>query len=557
MFSSRLRSRPLFLGLACAVALSACSEETVFVDPPKYNPPPDSVSNFVGYLKSSTKKTACGNCHVGTQSQWVESGHAQAWAGLQLAGAGVQASCYGCHGVSQNGNRITVAAGINFANDTTYHDVQCESCHGPGRAHIDDPNNSNVPLARANVTTGYAPASGVGVSTGLDLDASCASCHGQASHGISLAEEWQASGHGRIQTSPAGNTASGCNTCHDGKAFIRSLNGNVDPNYVERTNTTPGQQQYFPVTCTACHDPHGSANGKMLRLPIDQPDLTTNLCMRCHNRGARPSGSFTNGSRGAHSAQGPIVAGDGFGYIPAGFVFDAANPAATAHNSDRNPKLCAGCHVIGYSVTDGGVTFSYEGHEFLAIPCTQANGLPSSTQTCGYTTAERRFTDCASSGCHTSADAARSQFVALRTSIQASVNTIFQNLDGSVNPSAGNAATVTAADGGLLAEIFRQQQAGTIAATDAFLGTDNKVSPAEGALYNVYTLSETLYSHQDGSKGTHNPAFYKALLAANILELEARYPTLPRLAPAERQRLEQDLRSAGATYDPRAKVAMR
>ena len=143
-------------------------------------------------------------------------------------------------------------------------------------------------------------------------------------------------------------------------------------NYIERDSTS-GQYQYLAVTCTSCHDPHGSPNPSMLRLPIDVPDLQSNLCMSCHNRGTEPAASFSNGDRGAHASQGPILIGVGAGYSPAGFAFDTVQAYGT-HASGANPRLCAGCHVNSFSATSGGVTVEYSGHQFLPIPCVDGAG---------------------------------------------------------------------------------------------------------------------------------------------------------------------------------------
>ena len=56
-----------------------------------------------------------------------------------------------------------------------------------------------------------------------------------------------------------------------------------------------------------------------------------------------------------------------------------------------------------YEVTDavtGDFVFNVTGHRFLAIPCVDANDLPTEEQSCGKTVGERNFASCTTSGCH-------------------------------------------------------------------------------------------------------------------------------------------------------------
>ena len=136
-----MRPRPVstrrllaLLGLARLVSSACTDEKIVYRDP--FNPPPDAESGFVGYFTSSDKSTTCGNCHVDHQNKWIGTKHSDAYASLVNSG-GAQDFCYGCHTVSENGNQVSGAAGWNVVQDTAYHDVQCESCHGPGVNHIE------------------------------------------------------------------------------------------------------------------------------------------------------------------------------------------------------------------------------------------------------------------------------------------------------------------------------------------------------------------------------------------------------------------------------------
>ncbi|HSE26725.1 MAG TPA: cytochrome c3 family protein [Gemmatimonadales bacterium] len=534
------------LGLVAAVGfLGACTDEEIVyrnVNQP-FNPPPDEASGFLGYYTADEQQTTCGNCHVGTHSQWLTSGHTGAWAALVQAGQEGNPDCQVCHAVSGNGNATTGDVGILAVNDAAYYDVQCESCHGPGFDHVQEPDNpANLPLARADVTVDP------GTGRVLDIDASCASCHG-VSHGPrSLAGDWLISGHAALNTSPASNPS--CRGCHEGRAVMLRFQGQTS-NYIERDSLT-GQYQYLSITCTSCHDPHGSPNSAMLRAPIESPDLQTNLCMSCHNRGTAPAASFSNGDRGAHASQGPILVGMGAGYIPAGFAFDTVQAYGT-HASGANPRLCAGCHVNAF---EGTAEVEYSGHEFLPIPCIDANGDITDDQECGYGPTERSWAACTAAGCHGDNVVASTAFNNQRQVVQNLIDIIWINND--VNAPGGSRPMVSAGDGGYLGEIFATdptqftKEAGT--EPDPYV-----LTPAEGAIFNAQMLAEVLYDHQDGSKGIHNPFYYEALLAATIAELEDTYGFLQiRTEPAIRQLIDKALSRPGVTYVRRSnRVASR
>jgi predicted CXXCH cytochrome family protein len=536
------------LGLVAAVGfLGACTdEEIVYRDREPFNPPPDAASGFLGYYTASDQQTTCGNCHVGTHSQWKNtSGHSGAWAALVAIGQDDNPACQVCHGVSEYGNAATAPSGISVVNDPAYQDVQCENCHGAGFDHVQTPDNrDNWPLARADVTVDP------GTGRVLDTDASCASCHGSSHGPRSLAGDWLLSGHSFVNAEPA-SRGSSCNNCHDGKIAIVRYSGQTS-NYVERDSTT-GQYQYLSIGCTSCHDPHGSPYPKMLRRAVDSPSLEDNLCMTCHNRSAQVSASHYNGNRGAHAAQGRILLGEGAGYSPAGFAFDTVQAYGT-HASGRNPKLCAGCHVVAFSASSGGVDVDYSGHEFLPIPCVDASGAITDDQSCGYGPTERSWAACTAAGCHGDNIVASTAYNTQRQAVQDLIDVIWINNDGTAG--GFDRPTVTAGDGGYLAQILATAPAEftrETSPTPAFL------SPAEGALYNAQMLAEDLYDHNDGSKGIHNPFYYEALLGATIAELEDTYGFLQiRSEPAIRALIDKALSRPGVTYIRRSnRVASR
>ena len=464
--------------------LAGCgSSEVVYRDRPPFNAAPDTGSGLLGYYTVSTKQTTCGNCHAGHQADWSTTKHAGAFATLVASGRATPA-CYQCHTLNEHGNGLTKASGWNVKSDSGYQDVQCESCHGPGAKHVAlTENRANWPLARLTL---------------FNASASCASCH----TGIHtpFAEEWATSGHAKLETAPINNTTSNCKNCHEGKTALASWG--VVTNYQERDSAAVKS----PHTCAVCHNPHGSTNSHQLRYPINTPDPDQNLCMKCHlNRGEPTATSST-----PHGAAGYVLLGVA-GYRPAGVSIDT-QVVLTTHASIANPKLCAGCHVVAFDVTDpatGGFVFHSTGHSFRPLPCVDATGKPTGQTDCAYNTTERTFKTCTTSGCHGTAAVAASLLSSQRATIAAMADVIWLDLNHN--------QTIDAApvDGGYLAIIKRDRP--------TELSTTTVLTPARGAQFNVLLFAERGYGHGDNSFTVHNPFLARALLAANITELRATY----------------------------------
>lgn len=530
MLRLRLPWRPsvVLAGLLAVVAIACTTEKLVFRDP--FNPPPDANGKFLGYFTVANKQTTCGNCHVNHQAQWVTTKHASAWADLQNSGH-AQPFCNNCHTVSQNGNLATAPAGYAAVPDSVYQDVQCESCHGAGLTHVQTPDNHDTwPIAHVDLA---------------DSVASCAGCHN--GNFDPFFEQWSQSKHADSAGNALPASEPSCVGCHRGQDALARLSGNAPTNYVELNGA-----KSLTITCAVCHDPHGSPFEGQLRAPINSTDRTVNLCTQCHFRNTTPSSSFTNStatvvSRGAHAAQGGVFFGEGAGYIPVGFVYDT-NQVFTSHASPTaNPRLCAGCHVSRFTVTDssGNVQFQSVGHLFLPIPCVDAQGVPNAGD-CAFTTAARNWSACTNSGCHASQDVAQSLFTNERQTIANLVNQLWTD-DGVISPTTGEPYIDPATDTGLLPTLVASNPTDPVTGKKAFDGTDNYISPAEGALFNAMMLSENLYSHKDGSFGVHNPFYYEALLAASIQSVQTTY-SLPDVSPKVQALMRRALSRPGVSY---------
>jgi DmsE family decaheme c-type cytochrome len=207
----------------------------------------------------------------------------------------------------------------------------CESCHGPGSQHIEDPSGS--PLVRF---TGAAP---------QVENAACTSCHNRREHAL-----WEGSQHesrdltcatchsvhnfksetaqlrarteqdvcsqchrdkiAKIDRSghmPVREGKMQCSTCHNphGSTNVRLLaRGDSAGEFCASCHADkrgPYLWEHAPVRdgCTTCHDPHGSSNERML---VSKPPI---LCQRCHIATRHPSTIYDAGLIG--SAASPSV----------------------------------------------------------------------------------------------------------------------------------------------------------------------------------------------------------------------------------------------------------
>jgi len=87
----------------------------------------------------------CARCHQPFEESWKTSHHAGAFSTLVAAGKSADPECVGCHTVGFR------EAGGFFSAETTPEltNVQCEACHGPGRAHMSDFSSPMKPVTEA------------------------------------------------------------------------------------------------------------------------------------------------------------------------------------------------------------------------------------------------------------------------------------------------------------------------------------------------------------------------------------------------------------------------
>ena len=527
---------PIVAALAGGGVITACTDTkydttVVEVERPVFNQPADSVNGFLGLYNVADDQTTCGNCHADYQGTWVQTKHATAWADLEASGH-ANDSCRPCHTVSELGNALEEPAGWSTTQDTTYHNVQCESCHGPGRTHLESVLSGNVikPLASIAVDT-------LGTN-------GCAGCHQQAHH--PFLEEWKVSKHGfGGDAYIAEGSRDPCKQCHEGRAAIRVPMSGLDPrptqtggDMTEFVESTP-DDNYQPIVCAVCHDPHDATNEGQLRAPLEESSREQ-LCVRCHSRESEPEPGVAT-RRGPHAAQGAVVVDEEAGWLPPTWPYTGR---VVGSHTTANPRQCAACHVAGFTINAAdSTTFikNYVGHTFQAAACIDAStGEPIVGGECEVT--QRDFRACATSGCHGSADAARTAFVVVQKRMDVLTDILWTD-DGD--------AVLERTDGGLLPQILGQAiDAGNLNEINLY-DNNPEVTPAEGALYNAqlaatsnrpYWLSFTVSGqksctpqatcnsqngsnsgHMSSAEGVHNPFLLEALLLESIDYLRTYY----------------------------------
>ncbi len=237
-----------------------------------------------------------------TPSQATPSAHAAGYAGSD--------ACVVCHTDQETSLKGTAhAQAQNPRSPAAAHG--CESCHGPGQAHVDDEAKGHIQKFAQLTPT--------------DVNGTCLTCHNRGEHA-----GWEGSAHERRNLS-----CTTCHSVHNPKSFTHQLvKGNETQLCVTchrvQVAKTERAVAHMPVregkmACTSCHNPHGSiSNVKALKTGSSVAEL----CTSCHTE-----------------MRGPVL----WEHVP---VRENCATCHDPHGSSndrmlvvRMPFLCQRCHV--------------------------------------------------------------------------------------------------------------------------------------------------------------------------------------------------------------------
>ncbi len=190
----------------------------------------------------------------------------------------------------------------------------------------------------------------------------CTKCHTEKTTGPTV--------HGAVEL--------GCNACHDvsqeddrTSVFLTSQ-GN-DLCFTCHDDKRPNPAMLFshaPVRkeqCVLCHDPHSSANPRLLRRPTDNLEPGKNLCLGCHNNIAT---QINKSKRHAAVETGCSTCHETHKSEPAG------TPQGVFHLTRPQPELCLDCH----DGKDAGLLEAHSKQPFDRARCTECHNPHGSDQ---------------------------------------------------------------------------------------------------------------------------------------------------------------------------------
>ncbi len=178
-------------------------------------------------------------------------------------------TCLGCHDDSIKGFEQSLHG--KAANPRAPAGAQgCESCHGPGSRHLEDPSDDTSIRKFSRISP-------------RDVGTTCLTCHTRAAHAA-----WPGSTHDARNLS-----CTTCHSVHQPKSATAQLKAATETQLCATCHRVPAAKtlraSHMPLAegkmaCSTCHNPHGSTNVRLLRAG----NWINESCVSCHTEKRGP-----------------------------------------------------------------------------------------------------------------------------------------------------------------------------------------------------------------------------------------------------------------------------
>ena len=324
-----------------------------------------NASKYMG--TETTSGMTCATCHSDKYDKWEETGHSDMLVrGLDgTLSSHYNEGCISCHTVGYDPNADndgfddfdfvypdTLFVGQYDNMMAAYPDamkranIQCESCHGPGAAHMD----------------GFGATDDAMMVTDISTE-NCAYCHDDGHYHV-FPDQWNyskhASGSHLYNSAYAGGS---CAKCHNGQGFINFVDEN--PQFVS---------EKFKITCATCHDPHDATNAHQLRILTNQlangQDANVGgngvICMNCHESRRDGIEYVEDYLNNLSSHYGPHY-GTQTDMLYAANTYTWGEALGSSAHLSATENACVDCHMTDEYVDLGTHTPYAGGHTFSMV----------------------------------------------------------------------------------------------------------------------------------------------------------------------------------------------
>lgn len=348
------------LGLVAALLFPGCGGSDSGSPPPSPAQTAFSLTSLLGSAQhdaTTVGARACSDCHGSAASRHRSLGRSMG---------------------RQTGTQTQLTDIFDSWMETTHASkgITCESCHGPGSAHIANPYDPNTIVGFPNITSSLV----------------CGQCH-NAHSSLDLAQfdEWSQSTHRKmvdavLQEGEANPNVyvKTCFRCHNSRFKAEVVERGVDVNSLTSdqlaefaqfaTDQTSGNDPLglvSTVNCAGCHDPHRKTGNvtnrdgddsqvrRALVVAPDSPEVSkigpgstpdqytsiNHVCAQCHNgRGTDPSDAALK----KNTARPPMHDSPQFNMLVGeGGVETSGGPLRRTTTHAATPQQCATCHMGG------------------------------------------------------------------------------------------------------------------------------------------------------------------------------------------------------------------